>query len=219
MEELERLKAELKKVAEEKEKVLRNCAGVLLELVQHVADEGFKLKLGWVSNSGVEFNFEKDGDNFGSDFRINYNSYRKQIEMSHSIGLSASDKYMQEIRPFLIERDKIIARLWEHEDAIASWFVSIVSVEKVFNDKQLDIRYEINRIENDAKKEVIKKLDVGVNVCFSVEEKSENISFITRLGTKFVYFCGWRGKFEKDYVAGRIVAGDWHIVEEVKDNA
>ena len=186
----------------------------ILALVQSLADKGFTIKLGSVSSYGIEFNFDRGNeDNFGLDFKIYYNSSFKAIEITHSCGLSAGFDYMKAVRPYLIQRDKVVARMWEHEATFEKWFIDVAKFESEHYDKISDIDYDIKQLDYTARQEVLAKLKVGMKICFAPTYSEDRVATITKIARKYATLSGWWGKQELSYLAHRIVRGEAFIVE------
>lgn len=210
----EELLEQRKKLCKDYQVELIEKAQPILALVQSLADKGFTIKLGSVSSYGIEFNFDRGDDkNFGLDFKIYYNSSFKAIEISHSCGLSAGFEYMKAIRPHLIQRDKVVARMWEHEATFENWFLDISKFEQEHNAKIDDIDYEIRQLDYKARQEVLAKLKVGMKICFAQQYDEDRVATIVKIARKYVTFNGWWRKQELSYLTNRIVRGEAFIVE------
>lgn len=117
LKEIETKKAHLELLRITRENTIKDFVIELKDIISSCST--FPIKEGWISFEGSSFDFAFDrGDknNFGLDFHI----YIKGdlLELSHSFGLSGERDYLLEVRPYLIERDKLIAKLWDKEKEI-----------------------------------------------------------------------------------------------------
>ena len=165
----------------------------LLPIVQGCCDKDFKVKLtnsfgDWYCNITFDLNdWEKE---FGLDFSIRV--YKKLIDLSH--GSLSGDT--TQVRAYLIERDKIIARLWDKNDEIVACFEEVSKETNKYWDTCWELERQITEVENSIKeeetKEVLNQMTIGSKWVFSWDIGNKRPITITKITPKTIYF-------ERDY--------------------
>ena len=186
----------------------------LLPIAQSCCDNGFKLKVsgGWLSEENVELTFDLGDWNkeFGLDFNIRLNS-NKMIEISHGI-LSG---YTLEQRPYLIQRDKVIGKLWGKETELLAVFDAVKKDKRKTEDFLWDIQIKISQIESEIEREeteqALKELAVGSKWYYKWDNDKRFVLTISKITEKLVIIKD-RNDYEKRYkikeIARQVVSGD-----------
>lgn len=160
----------------------------LLPIAQACCDSGFKLKA--KNNFGeswcdLTFDLNDFGKEFGLDFSIRVNTHN-QIELTH--GWMSGDT--TPIRPYLIQRDKIIARLWDKNDELVACFKEMKQEDNKYYDSRFDIERQIGKlemeIEQEKTKQALDQLKIGSKWCYEWDKKRPLT--ITKITEKMVFF-------------------------------
>ena len=159
----------------------------LLPIAQSCCDNGFVLKVenGWFNEDNVDLTFDVK-DNWGFEFHIRLDS-RKMIEISHGLmsGLRA------EQRPFIIQRDKIIGRLWDKETELLGVFEAVKQEQAKTDDLLYDIQRKIWRLEDEIKQEetdrALKELVAGSKWYYAWDKEDKRPLTIIKITKKLVF--------------------------------
>ena len=160
----------------------------LLTIAQSCCDSGFKLKAknnfgdGWCE---LTFDLNDSSKEFGLDFTIRVNTHN-QIELTHS--WSSGDQ--TSVRQYLIQRDKIIARLWDKNDQLVECF----DLMKKEDDKYYEARFSIERqigvieqeLENEKRQKALEQLTVGSKWVYKWGK--DRPLTITKITDKMIFF-------------------------------
>lgn len=165
-EKLEQLRQTLKGInmliSEAKEKIYRE---EMLPIIESTTEHKMKITKCFDEWCDVSFDLGDWHKEFGLDFTIRLNG-DKQVEISHGM-LSCISK---EKRPYIIERDRIIGKLWHYEN----------EMQKVFD----DIRHAQNELYETFWK--VEKEISAIEIAIQEEEKKHYLE-LTKVGSKWVY--------------------------------
>jgi len=139
----------------------------------------------------VEFNFVLENqDNFGLDFRVSYNDYRG-LELTHPLGGYACGS--KALKPYVKERDKIIAKLWDNEEQIIDFFKKLKKQYDQATTTISELSWELDRIvieeRNQAYLKAINQVSVGKTFKFSWQKgtwEEDKVYVITKITDKLI---------------------------------
>lgn len=215
MDKREELLEQGKKLREARETALQVKAGELLNIVQKCANVPIILSRS-ISIYSVEFNVKANGKNFGLDFSVRYSEHSKQVEISHSCGLSADDEYMKEVYPFIKERDRVIAKLWDYEEQIIRFFIEFRKIDSNFVDLICNVRNQLDELDYEEKKAkqdaVLKRLVVGSKWQTSVKSPYRRAYEVEKVTDKCVFMNDKR--YNKNDFVNDVVNGRWEEAKE-----
>ena len=197
----EELKTTINLLSKKRVEDLNEKAKDLLNLVQRATE--FEICLThFINYDYVEFNFVlKEQDNFGLDFRVSYNDYRG-LELTHPLGGYACGN--KALKPYIKERDKIIAKLWDKEEEIIEFFKEL----KVQYDKATttitELGWKLSNVINEEKlqdfNEAMAQVKVGRKFKFSWQKGTwhENTTWlITKITDKLIFTDNYSYKRNK----------------------
>lgn len=163
----------------------------LLPIAQGCCDNGFVLKVsnGWSCDEYINLTFDL-GDwekEFGLDFTIRLNAY-KMIDISHG-SLSGDTR---PIRKYLIQRDKIIGRLWDKETELLGVFEAVRQERNKTYDLIDEIQRKVWRLEDKIKQEetdrALKELVAGSKWYYKWDNKTEKTPLVIKKITSKLVF-------------------------------
>lgn len=197
----EELKTTINLLNKKRAEDLKEKAKDLLKIVQDTTT--FEICLTpFMGRDYVEFNFGlKEQDNFGLDFKVSYSDYLG-LELTHPLGgYACGNKFL---KPYVKERDKIVAKLWDKEEEIIEFFKELKAQYDKATTTINELDWKLDSVVSEEKmkafNEAMAQAKVGRKFKFSWQKgtwEENKVWEITKITDKLIFTDNYSYKRNK----------------------
>lgn len=167
--------AKVEKIKQEKMVLYKKQVAKVLDIVQPLTKYQLVCDLDrYTNNNHISLYFYSSDYviEFATDIDIHLNS-DSQIEISHSVGFSGSTSERVKTRPYLIERDMLVAKLWNKQDKLLKLIKS----------------WKSNKIHDKLQKAITEKDYANQELNEAIEQANKNKYLEKAKSSKYFYEC------------------------------